>query len=446
MLVRATDREILKYRARDIVVPLPGGPPTPRRRRRPAPARHWQRRMRRISRITGESIYVFGGRIGMLGGGIAGINPSSTTLLQLFKGAGSSAGRAGIYSGQFINIYTGGSNDPIDTIFNGTIPTPPAVPDWTVPGTTLCPAIIATFLGGPSNGMAPIPATYTGNSSFGNICNDILAIGAIPFVAICPNNPAATAASNWVAAPNCLTLSTFAQGDQGRDIADNPWAGGNNIYTSGTATYNNWIAQLAFMAGLMAQINGPFVIEPFGEANLSGSGTNWWCPGNGLCTDAQLEAMWIQAFEYWTYTCGLTNMLWSFGTNGGGDPSGYTNLAPPSEYFDLCGIHGSSTVDTSAHGVDMYNDCVATGKPVGWSSAGDYDGTIFTTNAQAIYENFPLGTFWIAWMQGAQIGASSASQANQSMSGVAAGFPTPFPYLNAANVPSNITIAGGVAG
>jgi hypothetical protein len=178
-------------------------------------------------------------------------------LLSYLQTLGASKG--GILSGQTADPYSG---TPMD-VFVG------APPNWTVgapgPARGLTPAILNLFVQGPNNGGSPTMQTLTGPNSFVNLANAWIASGGILHVSMAMNNPAHPRAGSSTAPDGWLHNPAIGSGADNSIKTYNPWTTGNSLLSPGTPTNLAFMANLAQIAALLKQINGPFLFVPWGR-------------------------------------------------------------------------------------------------------------------------------------------------------------------------------------
>ncbi|MEY4385373.1 MAG: hypothetical protein RLY20_656 [Verrucomicrobiota bacterium] len=231
------------------------------------------------------------------------------------------------------------------------------------------------------------------------------------------NNPSGIAAS--VMNPFALAYATNGGLVMVHYGPANPWnngfSGNTNNVTSltqllspGSAAYTNWMAGLDAVAAGLAQLRDagvPVLLKPLHEQN---GAWFWW----GRKPRADYIALWRQMHDYFTFTKGLTNVLWVFqGSDGVHD-------AVPADYY----YPGDDVVDVAAQ--DMYSDIWVYPwsfdavfrnypKPHAFSEAGpnasslgqwdgSWDTRIISTNLHARYPRCSFFCAWSTFNNGAQ--------------------------------------------
>ena len=146
---------------------------------------------------------------------------------------------------------------------------------------------------------------------------------------------------------------------------NNPWPA---VITPGTSVYNAWQANIDQLSALLAQINGPFLLSPYGEVSWQ-YGTNDWfdqpttsssIPGSNtpsMAAATNFQVLWKQTYNRMMvtgpYAAQLKNkILWVFDL-GGGDGGDVTNTLngfyPGSAYVDIIGIDDDSAITNSSN-------------------------------------------------------------------------------------------------
>jgi len=274
---------------------------------------------------------------------------SYANYLPYLQSLGTSSGKVGLVCGQHLNEFPQSTSESPDDVFVGTSP------NFTVAGTTLCPGAVAMNVQGPNNGGVATQQTLPSPIDFVTIASQHLNAGRILQVSAFFNNPAnANAGGSWLTNP--------ALGDAGVGTGSaypNPFP---NILTSGTTTYNNFVANLTQIGTLLLKLNQatgskPFIFRHGHECTLGApSAGGWWWAfgGGGYATGAQFKQWWLFVRNFlWNFTSssypGLTlhNLYFQFNTNAGSDGSaGYPDTSGAAY------VRGTSMVDVI--GIDAY--------------------------------------------------------------------------------------------
>ena len=230
----------------------------------------------------------------------------------------------------------------------------------------------------------------------------------------------------------------------------NPQTGGNswdtninftNLITPGTATYNNFMNQLDIVAAGLQELENAGVVVLFRPFHEMTGGWFWWSKGG---TDGY-KKLWIQTFNYLTYTKGLHNLLWVYSTYAAGPQLGFY---PGAQYVDIVGadIYGYGGGKLSG-----YDELLTTGKPYaitefGLQSAANTqrDPKDLSAAIQKIIQAMPKAIYVLNW-------ASHWAIQNQLNASEALNNPgvqnRPVPYGSAPTPPTDTTapnIPGGL--
>jgi Glycosyl hydrolase family 26 len=327
--------------------------------------------------------------------------PGSTTLLAYIKTLG--ANKAGVLSGQTLDLYSATPLDALDTTPGVSFPT--VTVGKPGPATGLCPAVIDLFIDENFPNGCVMPNNTAPNNTLG-LANGAIAAGCIVRINACPPNPAGG--------------------------SNNPWPA---VLTAGSSVQNAFFATLAGHAAILKQIKGPVIYDFLGEMNLSNPLAAGSWAGVGTCTSAQFATLWVLAWNYLMVTQGLSSkLLWSYETNDG--VGNYTFGYPGNQYVDLVGVHTWAPFTASA---DPYNAMVATGLPVCFGSCGltyqstsNFSGNNYTQVYEVIASKYPLVYAAVLWC----MGGDALSQQNGAVQALSTK-----PWLNRSNMP-----AGGFSG
>jgi mannan endo-1,4-beta-mannosidase len=168
------------------------------------------------------------------------------------------------------------------------------------------------------------------------------------------------------------------------------------VITPGTSSYNNYRASMDAVAAelqLLEDRDIPVLFRVFPEMN---GGWFWW----GGRDPNEFKTLWIQTFNYFTYTKGLDNLLWVYAPNLHRDSDSMMKYYPGDQYVDIVGA------DFYAYGlsqdfVDSYNALLNTGKPFALTEYGydagcaiPYDFNDFRTNIKLYYPQTAYVIFW----------------------------------------------------
>lgn len=173
-----------------------------------------------------------------------------------------------------------------------------------------------------------------------------------------------------------------------------PMAAANfaSLTQPGTPGYIAWQKLLAAQVALLKQIKGPVIYRPMLEMNGNWS---WWQD-----QDAKTyQLLWQQMHAYFVAN-GVTNVLWHFCPNAGGNSSNFLAYYPGDDVVDIVGV--DQYIDTP--GPEMvssgaYPQLTSTGKPFIIGEAGIQDGDnsdvkqmSFSNDAylQSVLANCPL--------------------------------------------------------
>jgi Glycosyl hydrolase family 26 len=140
-----------------------------------------------------------------------------------------------------------------------------------------------------------------------------------------------------------------------------PWQNGvapdfNQLLTPGTPSNLAWRADLDQTAAGLAALQDAGVVvlwRPFHEMNGQWF---WWSYAGD--TDG-FKRLWIDMFNYFTYTKGLNNLLWVYAPNAGA--GAYTDWYPGSQYVDITGL---DFYPSAASFADGYNELADLGQPI----------------------------------------------------------------------------------
>lgn len=228
-----------------------------------------------------------------------------------------------------------------------------------------------------------------------------------------PPNPHDNTYSNHVFDPNCLV--------------------------PGTATYNNFFAQLQADGAKLAQIcaAGPVWVSIMGEMNLSG----YWADIASGCTEAQFAAVWQMVVTIFKTFTKKFNTIYE--PNDG--VNNYTWGYPGNAWVDCVGLHSFAdgalgTNDTTAYNALM---AISGNKPFWLGSTGlkfdlqnlpAFSGNNWTQVCQVAIATFPNLCALVFWFQTDSL--ANQNGAVQSMSD---------PMLNRSNVTA-VNFAGGNQG
>lgn len=327
--------------------------------------------------------------------------PTTPTLLTVLQNLSSSAGGSTPYllTGQHTNYYVhhtstaaalggsySGGSTPASAYYQGT-------------SAQYQPAIMGLAIQG-----GRYDATANSTEQFGinggnvvDLANAFIAAGGIVELSGWMNNPA-------------NPLQGY-QGDGGLYTISggpyNPWP--NIITQNGNSVITTWQSNLSALVTLLNQINGPVILRPFLEMNISGAGTFWWGIGgySGAPTGAQFQTLWTQTQAY--INSRITNpkltLLWAFSVNEcclSVSQSAY----PGNGNVDILGYDAY----TDTPGSNMVSDgtyawFTSIGKPIIITETGSGtfsapDGTSYATILQNIKTNTPKAIGLVIWTMG----------------------------------------------
>jgi hypothetical protein len=210
-----------------------------------------------------------------------------------------------------------------------------------------------------------------------------------------------------------------------------------NVLVPGTATYNNFQAILAHDAAILAKLNGPAIIDAYGEMNLGG----YWNDIHSGATAAQFSAVFVMTHDYFDSRM-PKKFLWSYETAGGNQ--NYTWGFPPAGKVDIVGVHAfAGNGGTLSLNSGEYQALVPLGLPILNGSTGFQDGANnYAIDAPNFSQNnytqlglpmtvkYPLIIGMISWAQSSSLNRQNG--ALQLLSGN---------WLACSDLPKGITLA-----
>lgn len=299
----------------------------------------------------------------------------------------------GILLGQHTDYYTGLVATPFDDFSAGSSsPVNAQIAGYT-------PAILGLAIEGAYNGGQPTQATIGGTAGVVSLANGWMAAGGIVAMSLWPGNPAS--AAPYGASANSQQLSP----NPCQVTAPNSAA---DILTPGTATYANWMSNLAQVAALLKQINGAVILRPFVELN---GNWEWYGPEN--CTDGQFVAIWMQLWTY-LHSAGVNNVLYNWNIN---DASASASARyPGSAYVDVVSYdYYGARPGTDALGDGTYGYLASLQKPILIAELGTPGNLANSANLASMLQDIksraPLVVAVIEWCQGSAIALQSSAAA-----------------------------------
>jgi mannan endo-1,4-beta-mannosidase len=197
----------------------------------------------------------------------------------------------------------------------------------------------------------------------------------------------------------------------------------HDLVTAGTATNATFNSQLDAVAVALDTLQQAGVVVLWRVFHEMNGNWNWWSMGDngGHIVVADYIAIWTYAFNYFTTTKQLNNLLWVYSPNAGSSNSVATYF-PGSKYVDVGGMdfydpnvsdmasngYGPGSALTVSWGLCEYGP----GGPTG-PATGNFDNKNLI---DAINSSFPNATFfkyWTSWS-----GASIAIVDNQDATGL----------------------------
>lgn len=140
-----------------------------------------------------------------------------------------------------------------------------------------------------------------------------------------------------------------------------------DLLTPGTPTYNTWISTLDEVAAGFKQLQDSGVVVLWRPLHEMNGCWFWW-----NCHDAgSFKQLWIQMFNYFTYTKGLNNLIWVYAPNSSQNGTGSDVIVyyPGDQYVDIVGLD-AYTDDVSPNKIIGYDQLVQTGKPFAFTEYG----------------------------------------------------------------------------
>jgi mannan endo-1,4-beta-mannosidase len=172
-----------------------------------------------------------------------------------------------------------------------------------------------------------------------------------------------------------------------------------DITTPGTDSYNSYMRQLDIVAAGLQGLQSAGVVvlfRPFWEMN---GDWFWWSAGG----PGGYIKLWIQTFNYLTYTKGLHNLLWVYAPEA--RSGSHTAFYPGSQYVDIVGLDVYGYRGGKAYG---YDEMLTLGKPFALTEFGlqnsDWNiqepGYDLNHAVQQIQQNMPAAVYFMAWGDG----------------------------------------------
>ncbi len=172
------------------------------------------------------------------------------------------------------------------------------------------------------------------------------------------------------------------------NLSNSQW---NDLLTNGTTINNNWKAMMDEVATYLQQLEDAGVEVFFRPLHEMNQGMFWWGgrPGSG-----GTAALYRMTHDYFTYTKGLSNLIWVWNLQDFGSlSSDLNNYDPGWNYWDVLTMDMYWS-DGQGYSSSKYNALVnkAAGKPIGIGECEDLP-------AVNLLNQQPLWTFFMGWSE-----------------------------------------------
>ncbi|HYW96800.1 MAG TPA: glycosyl hydrolase [Bacteroidales bacterium] len=108
------------------------------------------------------------------------------------------------------------------------------------------------------------------------------------------------------------------------------------ILTTGTPERKRWLALLDEVANGLHDLDRHGIVALFGPLHEMNGWWFWWCANMGNMNAEKYKRLWIDQYNYLTYTKNCNNILWLW--TQGGNPPVNLDLYPGDNYVDIVGL------------------------------------------------------------------------------------------------------------